>query len=284
MASRDLLGAPIKVLPGVGPAKAAAYAKMGVETLSDLIHRYPRAYENRGDIKLLSEAALTGGKCAVVLTVGTEVKVTNIRRGMTLVKFRAYDDSGTAEITFFNQAFLKDKFPLGAEFRFYGKVDIVGRRYAMSSPVCEYYDELNPPRDLVSVYRMTEGINGKQIAKDMEAAFSLCRDELTDPIPEEITSKYGLCSLKTALRNIHFPEDYRLLSSAKRRLVFDEFFNFALGLAMTKQKSRPHGAPVFTDLSLSEFVKCRKLCPHSFGKSPWQSHTLSPYYLFWEDA
>ena len=159
MASRELLGAPIKVLPGVGPAKAAAYAKMGVETLSDLIHRYPRAYENRGDIKLLSEAALTGGKCAVVLTVGTEVKVTNIRRGMTLVKFRAYDDSGTAEITFFNQAFLKDKFPLGSEFRFYGKVDIVGRRYAMSSPVCEYYDELNPPRDLVSVYRMTEGIN-----------------------------------------------------------------------------------------------------------------------------
>ena len=256
MAVRELLNAPVKVLAGVGPAKAAAYAKMGVETLGDLIHRYPRAYENRGDIKLLSEAALTGGKCAVVLTIGTEVKVTNIRRGMTLVKFRAYDDSGTAEITFFNQAFLKDKFPLGSTFRFYGKVDIVGRRYAMSSPTSEYYDELDPPRDLVSVYRMTEGINGKQIAKDVETAFSLCRDELTDPMPEEIIEKYRLCPLKTALRNIHFPEDYRLLASAKRRLVFDEFFNFALGLALTKQKEREHGAPVFKNLDLSEFVKC----------------------------
>ncbi len=256
MSTKELLNAPVKVLPGVGPAKAAAYARMGVETLSDLIRRYPRAYENRGDIKLLSEAALLGGKCAVVLTVGTEVKVTNIRRGMTLVKFRAYDESGTAEITFFNQAFLKDKFPLGSEFRFYGKVDVVGRRYAMSSPVCEFYDELNPPRDLVSVYRMTEGLNGKQIAKDTETAFALCHEELVDPLPEEIIEKYGFCSLKTALKNIHFPENYRFLSAAKKRLVFDEFFNFALGLAMTKQKSRPHGAPVFTDLSLSDFVKC----------------------------
>lgn len=256
MNGRELLNAPVKVLPGVGPAKAAAYAKMGVETLSDLILRYPRAYENRGDIKLLSEAALLGGKCAVVLTVGTEVKVTNIRRGMTLIKFRAYDESGTAEITFFNQAFLKDKFPLGSEFRFYGKVDIVGRRYAMSSPVCEYYDELNPPRDLVSVYRMTEGINGKQIIKDIEAAFSLCGEEIFDPIPEDIIAKYGLCSLKTALRNIHFPEDYRLLASAKKRLVFDEFFNFALGLALTKQKSRPHGAPVLADNNLSALLSC----------------------------
>jgi len=246
--------APVTALPGVGSVKAAAYARMGIHTLSDLMRHYPRAYENRGDVKLLSEAALSGGKCAVILTVGTEPKVTNIRRGMSLLKFRAYDDSGTAEITFFNQNFLKDKFPLGAEFRFYGKVDIVGRKYAMSSPVCEYYDELRPPRDLVSIYRMTEGISGKQISGDIAHAFSLCSEELTDPIPSDIISRHGLCSLESALKNIHFPEDYRLLASAKRRLIFDEFFNFALGLALSKKKSRPTGAPVCKNTDLSEFL------------------------------
>lgn len=253
-AAGSLLNAPMKALPGIGPAKEAAYARMGVHTLSDLVHHYPRAYENRGDVVLLSEAALSGGKRAVILTVATEPKVNNIRRGMSLIKFRAYDDSGTAEITFFNQNFLKDKFPLGATFRFYGKVELVGRRYSLSSPLFDYYDELRPPRDLVSIYRMTEGINGKQITKDLAAAFSLCESELTDPIPPEIIARHRLCSLQSALRNIHFPEDYRLLSSAKRRLIFDEFFSFALGLALSKKKSRPTGAPVCSNSDLSYFL------------------------------
>ena len=250
----SLLNAPMKALPGIGPAKEAAYAKMGIFTLSDLMHHYPRAYENRGDVVLLSEAALSGGKRAVLLTIATEPKVNNIRRGMSLIKFRAYDDSGTAEITFFNQNFLKDKFPLGSTFRFYGKVDVVGRKYALSSPLFDYYDELNPPRDLVSVYRMTEGINGKQITKDLSAAFTVCERELVDPIPPEIIARHGLCSLSTALKNIHFPEDYRLLSAAKRRLIFDEFFTFALGLALSKKKSRPVGAPVCSNADLSHFL------------------------------
>ena len=253
-AKGSLSDAPVKSLPGIGSVKEAAYAKMGIHTLSDLIRHYPRAYENRGDVKLLSEAAFSDGKCAVILTIGTEPKVTNVRRGMTLIKFRAYDDSGTAEITFFNQTFLKDKFPLGAEFRFYGKVDIMGRKYSMSSPVCEYYDELRPPRDLVSVYRMTEGISGKQLAGDIAHAFALCSEKMTDPIPREIIARHGLCSLESALKNIHFPEDYRLLASAKRRLIFDEFFNFALGLALTKKKSRPSGAPICKNTDLSEFL------------------------------
>lgn len=253
-AHSSLSGAEMTCLPGIGPAKAAAYARLGIHTLSDLIRHYPRAYENRGDVRPLSEAALIDGKCAVILTIGTEPRVHNVRRGMSLIKLRAYDHSGTAEITFFNQNFLKDKFPLGAEFRFYGKVEISGRRYVMSSPLFDYYDEETPPRDLVSIYRMTDGLTSKQIDKDLSAAFSLCERELNDPLPLDIVERHGLCSLRTALRNIHFPENYRLLASAKRRLIFDEFFNFALALAVSKKKSRPEGAPVCSDTELTPFL------------------------------
>ena len=61
------LTSPVTVLSGVGPAKAAAYAKAGIETLEDLLLHIPRAYENRGDIRLLSESHADGGKTAVVL-------------------------------------------------------------------------------------------------------------------------------------------------------------------------------------------------------------------------
>ena len=101
----------IKSLHGVGPARAAAYSRVGVETVEDLLMYFPRAYENRGDIKLLAQSE-ENIKNAVILTVATEPKVARIRRGMNLLKFRAFDESGSCQITFFNQDYLKNQFPI----------------------------------------------------------------------------------------------------------------------------------------------------------------------------
>ena len=246
--------APVTSLTGVGPTKAKAYYAMGIKTLGDLVRHYPRAYENRGDIKLLFEAMQTEGKSAVVLTVATCPQVANIRRGMSLLKFRAYDDSGTAEITFFNQNYLKDKFPLGSTFRFYGKVEMTGRKCSISSPAYEPWDEERPPAALVPVYRASEGLSQKQISSNVATALSLCLPETADHLPPHLLSKYSLVSLAEAYRNIHLPGDYRALAEAKKRLVFDELFTFSLGLALSKNKSRPSGAPKCPDTDLSSFL------------------------------
>ena len=102
----------VKNLKGVGPAKAAAYEKLGIRTAEDLLYHFPRSYENRGDVCLLADAP-EDARCALVLTVGTEPRSARIRGRMTLLKFRAYDESGTCEITFFNQDYLKHRFLLG---------------------------------------------------------------------------------------------------------------------------------------------------------------------------
>ena len=251
---RSLAESPVTALSGVGKTKASAYERLGIRTLADLIHHYPRAYENRGDIKTLFEASMRGGKCAVVLTVATEVKRAMIRRGMTLLKFRAYDESGTAEITFFNQDFLRDKFPLGSTFRFYGRVERSGKGFSMSSPVYEYFDEVSPPAALVPIYRMTEGLSQKQVSMNVASALDSCMPELDDHLPHEVIEKHRLSSMRFALKNIHRPEDYRSLAAAKRRLVFDEFFSFALAIAMSNTKSRPTGAPVCRSTDLREFL------------------------------
>ena len=251
---KSLLFSPVTSLAGVGKTKAAAYERIGVRDLDDLIHHYPRAYENRGDIHTLFEASMRGGKCAVVLTVATEVKRNMIRRGMTLLKFRAYDDSGTAEITFFNQDFLRDKFPLGSTFRFYGRVERSGKNYKMSSPVYEYFDEVNPPAALVPLYSLTEGLSQKQVSTNVASALDLALAETSDHLPPDVIEKHRLPSIRFAMKNIHRPDDYRSLAAAKRRLVFDEFFSFALAIAMSKSKSRPTGAPICKNTDLSEFL------------------------------
>ena len=234
---------PVTVLPGVGKTKAEHYAKLGILTLGDLIRHYPRAYENRGDVCLLADARLDG-KSAVILTVGTEPRVVRLRSHKSFLKFRAFDDSGVCEIVYFNQDYLKNQFPIGSVFRFYGKVERKGKGFAMSSPVAEAWSESAELPPLWAVYRMTEGISPKQIAKDVGAALELIGGRSEDPLPEPLRRRRSLCTRAYAERSIHCPENWQALTAARRRLVYDEFFCFALGAAMSYRATKQHGAPI----------------------------------------
>ena len=161
----------IKALYGVGPSRAAAYARIGVHTVGDLLSHYPARYENRGDVKLLSETS-PDSKSAVILTVATEPKIATLRGRLSLLKFRAYDESGVCEIVYFNQNFLKNVFVVGAEFRFYGKVERKAKSFTMSSPAYEPYSENIELPPLTSVYPLTEKLTQKQINKDINTVFS----------------------------------------------------------------------------------------------------------------
>lgn len=249
----------IKALKGVGPAKAAAYEKLGIYTKNDLLYHFPRSYENRGDVQLLRDAPLDT-RTAVVLTVGTEPRSARIRGRMTLLKFKAYDESGTCEITFFNQDYLKNRFLLGSTFRFWGKVQRSGKNYKMLSPESEPFSLDEPLPDLLPVYRLSEGLTPKLVGANVAEVMAEATTR-EDPLPDDIRRAERLATLGFALRNIHNPTDYMSLAAAKRRLIFDEFFVFALGLALTRQKSVSHGAP-----------KCEKADP-----SPLLS--LLPYRL-----
>ena len=224
-------------LYGVGNVRRAAYGRLGIYTVEDLLAHYPRGYEDRGNVILLSDAdGMT--KSSHILTVATEARTSVIKGRMTLLKFRAYDESGICEITYFNQGYLKSTFSVGSEFRFYGKVEKKGSKFFMSSPVYEpIIDGLELP-PLNPVYPLTEGISGKQISKDIRSALSLMSaKEQRDILPEEIRQKYKLCHLSYAQRNIHVPESFIALAAAKKRLIFDEFFSFAVGLSLTRSKN-----------------------------------------------
>ena len=235
---------PVSALPGVGPAKQAAYKKIGVSTLGDLINHVPRAYENRGEIRPL-DCSRDDGKTAVVLTVCTPVQSSRLRGGKTVIKFRASDDSGLCDLVFFNQPYLKGTFVTGSVWRFWGKVERRltrnGMRYSMSSPVYERW-EPGMLQDFTPVYPLTEGLTQKQIARDIAETLRLLSPQITDILPQEIISKYRLCTLAYALRNIHNPENFPALAAAKRRLVFDELFTFSLLVARQGMHRRETGA------------------------------------------
>ena len=238
---------PVTSLSGVGPARAAAYEKLGVKTVRDLIYHIPRAYENRGDVRTLDEAR-TDGRTAVVLTVSSVPVTARLRGRMTVTKFRAADDSGVCELVFFNQPYLRDTFVMDSVWRFYGTVERRGTRsgvrYRMTSPSYERCSAESSARlpDFVSVYPLTEGLSQKQIAANVEEALRVSAAAVPDVLPDDIRTANRLCTLSFALKNIHVPDDYAALAAAKRRLCFDELFLFSLLMAEKSGRRREPGA------------------------------------------
>ena len=256
------LHTPIEALSGVGPTRKTAYNKMGIYTVEDLLYHFPRAYEHRGDIRALAESRLDAYKSgkarmATLLTVSTDPRVSRVKGRMTVLKFRAFDESGSCEITFFNQEFLRNTFSVGGVFRFYGRVETVGKdRYTMTAPAFEPFVESRPLPPLYAVYPLTEGISNKMISEHIRQSLP-ATSLVEDPLPEFIRAAEGLCTLGYALREIHAPADFQSLHTAKRRLAFDEFFRFALGLGTAGRTARVKGAPIcrVSEATINEFLK-----------------------------
>ncbi len=237
MRGGEAVSTDIGKLYGVGKAREAAYARLHIHTVEDLLSHYPRGYEDRGNVIPIVNAD-GQGKCAHILTVATEPRVNTLKGRMSLLKFRAYDGSGSCEVVFFNQNYLKAVFSVGSEFRFYGKAEKRNGKIILSSPAYEPIAEGRELPPLNPLYHLTEGISSVQMSKDVRNALTLfsARGE-DDPLPEDIRQRSSLCFEAYALKNIHLPSSLSALAAAKKRLIFDEFFTFALGLTMAKKRN-----------------------------------------------
>lgn len=235
---------PIERFYGVGEKRAQAFHKLGIFTAFDLIYHIPRAYEPRGYMKT-TRTVENGDVCSLILTVGSEPKNAMIRRGMTITKFTAFDETDSVKITFFNQPYVKDMVHKGATFRFFGKVTREGFSVSMNSPVIEAFGGAVPLRDLVPVYPLTSGISQKLMQTTMRAAlesiFAPGR-ESEDPLPHRLREQHSLMTLKDAMFAIHFPKTQEESEQALKRLAFDELYRFALSMMLYGgRKKEPFG-------------------------------------------
>lgn len=229
------LTSPVRALPGIGDSRAAAFGRMGVHTLRDLIMHFPRAYENRGAVRRLCDGSFEE-RGAFVLTVGTEPRGAMIRRGMTITRFRAFDESGSVEVVFFNQAYVKEIFHTGSVFRFFGKLSRARSGIQLTSPAYEAIIPGEPLPAFVAKYPLSDGLSGKVVEKTVAAALRAVLPTLVDYLPEDIRQKHNFPTLSYALMNIHNPRDNDTLSAALRRMVFDELYCFCLGMALSRER------------------------------------------------
>ena len=246
------LQSPVTELPGIGKTRAEALAKIGIATVRDLLYHFPRAYENRGNVKTVLEA-IDGETHSLCLTIATEPKTAKLPRHMTLTKFRAFDETGTVEILFFNQPYCRDVFTVGNEFRFYGKLTPDKKYYRLTNPAYEPITDEKPLPDLVPRYPLGEGLSGKIIAQAVAAALP-CLSAVRDLLPENIRQKYGFPTLASAIRTLHDPDSQADLRPAVDRMAFDEYLTFSLGLALSRRHSSSAKAPLCTKQNVTPLL------------------------------
>lgn len=244
------LDTDIKYLKGVGERRAAMLSRLGVSDANALVRLYPRVYEDWSRIKSINEAQI-GEICCIKGIVGSPVRKSLIRKGLTLYKTEITDGSGIMGITIFNSRFAAEKLTEGDEFLFFGRVDGNLYRKEMNSPEIEPAEGADRIRP---IYPQTHGLNSKMIEKLVRTALTECRDELVDPIPLWLREKYCLMNLPDSLWNIHFPKSPDYLEEARRRLIFEELLILQLGLEkMRSQTQKNAGAIIERDFSEEYF-------------------------------
>lgn len=243
------LNSDITYLKGVGPKRAECYKKLGIETVKDLLYHFPRGYIDLTEPMKIKDAPLDEVSC-IAGRVVRKLPVARIRKGLTIYKAVFTDDEEDLSVVIYNSEYQFSLLREGEPCILYGKVTGNMVRKEMSSPTVF---DISTSSEMPPVYPMTEGLSQKLIRTAMKNALTLLDDKIYEPIPKDILSKNGLCSLPFALYNIHFPADLYSVQTAKKRLVFDELLTLALGLSMLKKKSRGKTPNKLRAVSVGEF-------------------------------
>lgn len=233
----------IQYIKGVGEKRARFFNKLGIYTVDDLIHYYPRKYQDWSKTVAVSDAP-TDEPAFIRATMITPVKESMVRKGMTLYKCNFSDGSNVIHVTLFNNKYLAKSLRTFDEYVLYGKVERSFTSASMSAPIIE---PVAAAVGIHPIYSATPNLNSRAISKVMAAALDKI-DEFDETLDESIMKKYGLCSLDFAIRQIHFPDCEENIQTARKRLIFEELLTLQLGLMLLKtKKSTKNNIPISRD-------------------------------------
>ena len=247
------LGDGVERLPGIGPARARSLEKLGLATVEDLLRYFPRDYEDRRRFSTVAAAPVDTPVCLELL-VAEPPRLSRIRKGLELVKARLVDDTGSVSATFFNQSYMKDALRTGETYVVYGRVEGPPGRRQMTNPVCERADRARFTGRILPIYPLTRGVSNNLLAGLTLRCVEECAGQMEETLPAGLRREHALAAAEFACRNIHFPRDEEALELARRRLIFEELFCLACGMALLRtRRTCAEGVP-FSTPPVEEFL------------------------------
>lgn len=244
---------PITVLPGIGPARAEKLEKLGLTTVGSLLLWFPRDYEDRTRFTAIADAP-AGDPVCISAVIATQPHLAHIRKGLDLVKVKAVDETGVLDLTFFNQPYVRNALHVGESFIFFGKADGEGPRRSMTNPAFEPAGTGRITGRIVPVYPLTEGITNRLLTDCIRLVLPDLTARMEDPLPASLRERYGLIGRAAAYQQIHAPENFAELESARHRLAFEELFFLAIGLCRLKGRRDQSEGPDCSGGRLKDYL------------------------------
>ncbi|MFO7682939.1 MAG: ATP-dependent DNA helicase RecG [Chloroflexota bacterium] len=223
------LSQSVEKIKGVGPKIAEKLAKLGAETIWELLYVFPRRYDDYSLMKPIKD--LQYGEQVTIIGTIWETRARQVRGSQTLVQSIINDGTGSVQASWFNQPWLAEKLKAGLQVVISGKVDHYLGRLVFNSPEWEPL-ALDPlkTRRIVPVYPLTLGLNSTKMRDIMRQVVAQWAPRVPEILPEPVRNRRDLYSLPLAVEQTHFPQSQKALHEARRRLVFDELFLLQLGM------------------------------------------------------
>lgn len=238
--------APITVIQGVGEKMALKLRKLNLRTLYDLLHYYPRRYNDYSRLTPIRDLQI-GDECTISGAIQSIQKRKAKTSHLQMMEAIVGDGTGSIWITWFNQPWLTNRLNIGTQIVASGKVDRYMGRVCLNNPEWEPVnaEHLHTNR-IVPVYPLTAGIQQKWLREKIFQAIHYWSERINDYLPESIRRDEHFPSLNEALKGIHFPQNQQALANAIERLSFDELFFMQLGVIRQKREWQALSAAVYS--------------------------------------
>ncbi len=235
------LYAPVTALPEVGSKRARNLARLGVQTILDLLFLFPRRYDDYSRLKPIRE--LRYGEEVTVLGVVKSIQVRDTRNArLKRVDVLVSDGTGTLQVSWFNQVWIAQKLREGQPVALAGRVDRYLGRLVLTNPEWELLEEkyLHTNR-IVPVYPLSGNLTQRWMRNLMSRAVPQWAPKVPDPLPFWVREAAHLPTLAWTLEQMHFPDSWDNLKRARQRLALEEVFvlQVAMGLVRARYKARP---------------------------------------------
>lgn len=233
-ASEPSLNSPITIIRGISPTLSTRFAKLGVETVRDMLYFFPRRHLDYSQRKPVSELKV-GVEQTIIATIW-EAQVVSLgnRRGTEAI---VGDETGNIRVIWFNQPFLAKTLRTNSLMAIAGKVSLFKGQKVFESPEWEFVEseELIHTGRLVPLYPLTQGLTPRLVRRLAKEAVDRWAPQVREFLPSEVRERCQLLNLPQAIAQTHFPDSKLSQEEARRRLAFDELFLLQLGVLSQKQ-------------------------------------------------
>ena len=202
---------------------------LGINTVYDLIYYFPRAYDDRTNIKKIGE--LKFNEYVVLKANVMSVVNLTVRSGKKIVKAMVTDGTGIMEILWFGMPYIKKSLRVGEEYIFIGQTkkaavfQLINPEYKLFSGQKKVSES-----EILPIYSSNKNITQNSLRKLVEKFLVNFLNYFEENIPKKLIKEYKIMERKSAIKNIHYPVSMKEIEEAKRRFAIEELLILELGI------------------------------------------------------